>query len=1530
MFLCKHHIEITMRKRVYVRIVAGLLCGALLFTDAASIGVQASSYDTDAGQTEALTASIDEDETNDTTVVDEEKEDKSEEKVGEETSPAEKSEEDTTGSETTEEGETEDSDGKEEKPEDQTKEETLPKEDQPKEEIPEGKETEEQEDVEKPGQTEDEPEGETTPIEEENEEQISEDEPVESVSENTTEDDVIGDENLEADAVVMAAAGDIASGEIDEDYGHMTWVITEKGKLVVKGTGNYRENPYAESAPWLQYSNSITSATIEITGITSTRHMFLNCKKMISVDLSRLDTSKVIDMGGMFSGCYSLNSLDLSHMDTSEVKDMSEMFYECQKLTSLDLSSWNTKNLKNMSSMFYECYYLESIDLVSFNVSKVTNMYMTFYRCYKLKNIDLSKWNASNVKTMRVMFYENGSLENIDLSGFDVAGTTDMTAMFNYCTKLSTIYTPRNVKLSVLLPQKSENTKYDDTPYVWYRSDGTVVTELPQNLNYSVALGKNYIPTEKAPDNPPEEDDLEEEYISTKEKYVRNVTQYSLVNASDDEKKKVWDGLYDVMFNAYYRPIGYDPDKVVFFGGSKDFIVNWKPQNNDSDDSTITDKNLGEITYENSARGCLSYAHFVSKYVHGKNGERSNKKYRCWVSGDTKEKLEESQKAIENLIHTYADPGETIGFFIEGGKCIHYVVYLGETKDGSGFDCISYGGGRLEDENGNLIVEDHTIVVERYTYKGLADKFVKQNGANRFIVWDTNDGLLRGQTDTKIENPAATKIQVACPVEAIVELNGEKLDSRALGTSSFGSVSRDGEQITFDITYSPNYSLQILGTGEGAMTVTLTYYDGTGKQINQRKFVNIPVTASTEVESGGFNHIADFVLYVSEKDKELSAWGAGPGETVYAPNDDFLPDSSFEYVGDDESSVHYKDIPDSGEIPQGLWISAIPDYTYTGTAIKPEVRVYDGEKRLKRNKDYTISYKNNTKAAQSGDAKPPTVVVKGKGNYSGTETQTFNITKRDIADDCVIKTFTDAYMPLTNGKNPKLVFSAKCNKKTLKKNTDYTLTVKDASGNETESYAAEGTYSVVIKGAGTNYMGESVLTFEVLNKVPVSKLKVNKIAAVEFDGTSKRPQPVIKYGKVTLRKGTDYSLYYRNNREMGTATIQITGKGEYFGTRNVTFAITGRQIKKAKFAGFMKSFPYTGDTIYQSETVLKYGEDELMLGTDYTVSYDNHLNKGKATITYIGLGNYTGTLKKTYNISAYNITTDAENRISISTDEITAVYEKGGAKPSLKVYDGMRLLTEGKDYTLSYQNNTAITTQTTVKQPTITVKGKGNYTGIFAQKKPFTIVPKAFTEITMTANDVAASPKVGKYKSVPVLTDVNGKKLTAGTDYEKTYTYTYKNKTENVWNAEVEVTRNAGDLVETDDIVPVNTVLCVSVRAKEGGNYTGEKTAEYRIVSSPISKAKVIVQNPAQNQKNLFLYTGQEIRIDKSNLIVKVGEDILKDNQYEILEDTYKNNINKGTASVQIRGAGDIYGGIKTVKFRIGSKGFQWFWRLFG
>lgn len=81
-----------------------------------------------------------------------------------------------------------------------------------------------------------------------------------------------------------------------------------------------------------------------------------------------------------------------------------------------------------------------------------------------------------------------------------------------------------------------------------------------------------------------------------------------------------------------------------------------------------------------------------------------------------------------------------------------------------------------------------------------------------------------------------------------------------------------------------------------------------------------------------------------------------------------------------------------------LTIAPIPNQTYTGKALKPEVVVAYGRDILQLGRDYTITYKNNTNAAKADATKAPVAIVKGKGNYAGTVTLTFNILAKEMTE----------------------------------------------------------------------------------------------------------------------------------------------------------------------------------------------------------------------------------------------------------------------------------------------------------------------------------------------------------------------------------------------------------------------------------------------------------------------------------------------------------------------------------------------------
>lgn len=611
------------------------------------------------------------------------------------------------------------------------------------------------------------------------------------------------------------------------------------------------------------------------------------------------------------------------------------------------------------------------------------------------------------------------------------------------------------------------------------------------------------------------------------------------------------------------------------------------------------------------------------------------------------------------------------------------------------------------------------------------------------------------------------------------------------------------------------------------------------------------------------------------------------------------------------------DIPDE-TIPEGLWIAGIDEngYTYTGKAIKPEVRVYDHDTRLQAGKDYTITYKNNKKVNDASDAKTaPTIIVKGKGNYSSQETATFKILPKSISDTDIT---VDSIVLKYNKKIQKPIPVVKRDGKKLKNKTDFTVQYVELAEGNIGANKNLGTYTIRITGKG-GYTGSRDVTFTITENKLMSKMTVSKIPDQRYTGSAITPAVTVKNGKTTLTDGTDYTVSYQNNTEVGTATILITGKGSYSGEKKVTFKIKGISLSKATVTGIPKSVTYTGSTITSEDSawgnkpvlnIAVDGENKTLTeGTDYTISYQKNVNAGTASIIFKGINGYTGTLKKNFKITAYDITVDPLGNVS-STVDASVVYEKGGSRPKPIVRFGNSVLTEGKDYMLTYANNTRVNDGSDPGRiPYVTIKEKGNYKG--TRSLAFKITVRSMEGLTISAPDKVYKDQKNAYKTTPKITDLNGRVLKAGTDYEKAYLYTYKNEVILVDGT----VRSAGSEVGSTDIVPAGTVLIISVQGK--GNYSDDYLqGEYRIVKSNISKAKVKVESQ--------IYTGSQIEPGKEDITIKIGKTILSSSDYEIIG--YSNNIKKGNAKLTIKGVGN-YGGTKTVTFKIKSKGFLWWWR---
>ena len=197
-------------------------------------------------------------------------------------------------------------------------------------------------------------------------------------------------------------------------------------------------------------------------------------------------------------------------------------------------------------------------------------------------------------------------------------------------------------------------------------------------------------------------------------------------------------------------------------------------------------------------------------------------------------------------------------------------------------------------------------------------------------------------------------------------------------------------------------------------------------------------------------------------------------------------------------------------------------------------------------------------------------------------------------------------------------------------------------------------FSLVFQGTGVGtayleigvYVGNAeydkhTITFHVINDPSVKPAPVNisKCAVTVKDqtytGKALKPVVTVKYGKTKLVKGTDYTVSYKNNKEAGTATVTLTGKGDYTGTRKVTFTIKPAKLSKCTFSA-LKDAVYSGAARKPGVTV-KFGTAKLKKGTDYTVAYKNNIEVGTATVTLTGKGNFTGTKKLTFAINPKNV-----------------------------------------------------------------------------------------------------------------------------------------------------------------------------------------------------------------------------------------------------------------------------------------------------
>lgn len=505
-----------------------------------------------------------------------------------------------------------------------------------------------------------------------------------------------------------------------------------------------------------------------------------------------------------------------------------------------------------------------------------------------------------------------------------------------------------------------------------------------------------------------------------------------------------------------------------------------------------------------------------------------------------------------------------------------------------------------------------------------------------------------------------------------------------------------------------------------------------------------------------------------------------------------------------------------------------------------------------------------------------------------------------------------------NHKVQKKVPAVRWGTKKLSGKKDFLVSYPDETAEG--AYREPGEYRILVTGKG-NYCGQIEVPMTVVKTdakdetAPrlMSKAKVSAVPAQEYTGEAVRLEtqglPVVKYGKERLVEGEDYELIYGEDcTQIGTYPLIVRGIGQYVGEIHTTFKIKGISINTVKVTGIVNRV-YDGAAKTQELTVTDKEGSPLAEGVDFAVEYANNVEAGTAQIAITGMGKYSGTLKKTFRITALSLEDVPAERLEIGFARGTAqtqLYEKGGAKPKLVIcyhytdeQGDMQSITlqEGVHYSLSYKNNTTASPKEG-KEPYILVKGRKNFAK--SVRVDFGITRADLSGVTMTAADVQENARPGKYYSTPVLTDANGKKLVKGTDYETTFLYT----------------NQSGEILDRGARPTAGDVITVTVTGR--GNYTGTNRTTYRIYEKgkSVASAKVKVLRP-------IYYTGEPVTLAESDLEVKIGKTVLDADDYKIVSYSYVNNLKKGTARLTITGRGE-YAGTKTVSFKIQPQNLKW------
>ena len=328
---------------------------------------------------------------------------------------------------------------------------------------------------------------------------------------------------------------------------------------------------------------------------------------------------------------------------------------------------------------------------------------------------------------------------------------------------------------------------------------------------------------------------------------------------------------------------------------------------------------------------------------------------------------------------------------------------------------------------------------------------------------------------------------------------------------------------------------------------------------------------------------------------------------------------------------------------------------YTGNELTQTVTVTVGGKELTKDTDYTVTGLTGTEPGSYP------VTVTGTGNYTGTVTKSFEIAKADISSAAITY---DAGPYGYTGEEWKPEVTVSFNSATLTAGNDYTVSY--------ENNINAGTAKIIITGIGDHFTGLTEKTFTI-NSAEISGCTFAPIADVTYNTKAHTPEVTVAISGRTLEADKDYTVSYASNVNAGTATVTVTGKGNFTGSANTTFTIAKADLNLSVYTisslcteTEVKTSTLPSNFFLADETETGFSIALTAAGGDAIFTQEPAVVDGENMITYQLNG---GTGEATFNVTVtpvssnykagtYDLKIQAYDKTNVSN---RIVFESGSA-----------------------------------------------------------------------------------------------------------------------------------------------------------------------------------------------------------------------------------------------------------------------------